>query len=101
MLLRLIRNCIIFFDMPEPMNPSDLFVRRAHMPDLDPTPRTHSIHLTSLPKRAMNALIRNGIQTVEEATEWSDRELLSLPHFGPASVVALRTIARGLNAADS
>lgn len=43
-----------------------------------------------LPKRARNALLRAGIRTLEEASEWSDRDLLSLPHFGLASVACLR-----------
>lgn len=45
----------------------------------------------SLPKRARNALLRAGIMTMEEASEWSDRDLLSLPHIGRASVASLRT----------
>jgi DNA-directed RNA polymerase alpha subunit len=45
-----------------------------------------------LPKRALNALLRGGISTVEEAAEWSDRDLLSLPHFGRASVASLRAL---------
>lgn len=46
----------------------------------------------NLPKRALNALMRNGISTLEEAAEWSDRDLLSLPHFGRASVASLRNL---------
>jgi hypothetical protein len=42
-----------------------------------------------LPKRARNALLRAGIQTLDEATEWSDRDHLSLPHIGRASVASL------------
>lgn len=50
----------------------------------------------NLPKRALNALMRGGISTLEEAAEWSDRDLLSLPHIGPASVACLRgLIGRG------
>jgi DNA-directed RNA polymerase alpha subunit len=49
-----------------------------------------SIAELSLPKRARNALLRAGIRTLEEAIEWSDRDLLSLPHFGRASVACLR-----------
>lgn len=49
-----------------------------------------SITELSLPKRARNALLRAGIRTLAEAIEWSDRDLLSLPHFGPASVTGLR-----------
>ncbi len=44
----------------------------------------------SLSKRARNALLRAGIFTLEDATEWSDHDLLSLPHFGRASVARLR-----------
>lgn len=43
-----------------------------------------------LPTRARNALLRAGIRTLEEASEWSERDLLSLPHFGRASVQSLR-----------
>jgi hypothetical protein len=46
----------------------------------------------NLPKRAVNALIHGGVRTLEEAAEWSDRDLLSLPHFGPASVASLRAL---------
>jgi DNA-directed RNA polymerase alpha subunit len=49
-----------------------------------------SITELSLPKRARNALLRAGIRTLEEAIEWSDRDLLSLPHIGRASVASLR-----------
>ena len=46
----------------------------------------------NLSKRAINALMRGGIHTLEDAAEWSDRDLLSLPHFGPASVATLRKL---------
>ena len=49
-----------------------------------------SLVTIDLPMRARNALLRNGIRTLEEAAEWSDRALLSLPNFGPTSVAALR-----------
>jgi DNA-directed RNA polymerase alpha subunit len=52
----------------------------------------HDLQHISLPKRALNALLRGGIRTLEEAAEWSDRDLLSLPHFGPASVASLRRL---------
>lgn len=63
-------------------------------PDASPA---QSLQNTGLSKRALNALMHGGIQTLEEAAEWSDRALLSLPHFGPASVAALRRLidARG------
>jgi hypothetical protein len=44
----------------------------------------------ALPKRAVNALERGGIRTLEEAAEWSDDALLSLPHIGRTFVAALR-----------
>lgn len=47
-----------------------------------------------LPRRAINALQRGGISTLEEAAEWSDHALLSLPQFGPAYLAALRQAAR-------
>lgn len=49
-----------------------------------------SIAELSLSKRACNALLRAGIRTLEDAIEWSDRDLLSLPNFGRASVACLR-----------
>lgn len=49
----------------------------------------------NLPKRAVNALKRGGIYSLEEAAEWSDRALLSLPHFGRASVATLRKVIAG------
>lgn len=56
-------------------------------PDAD-----HDLLHTQLPKRALNALLLGGIRTLKEAAEWSDRDLLSLPHFGPASVASLRRL---------
>ena len=47
---------------------------------------------TGLTKRALNALMRGGIKTLEDAAEWSDRDLLSLPNFGPTSVASLRRL---------
>ncbi len=44
----------------------------------------------NLSKRARNALLRAGLRTLEDAVAWSDRDLLSLPHFGRASVASLR-----------
>lgn len=52
--------------------------------------RRTAIMQLSLPKRACNALIRAGVLTLEEASEWSERDLLSLPHIGHASVASLR-----------
>ena len=53
----------------------------------------HADHfLRTMPKRAFNALKRGGIETLEDAAQWSDRDLLSLPNFGPASVARLRTL---------
>lgn len=46
----------------------------------------------NLPKRALNALVRGGVRTLAEAAEWTDRDLLSLPNFGPASVASLRAL---------
>lgn len=45
-----------------------------------------------LPKRARNALLRNGIATLEDAAEWTDHDLLSLPHMGKAYVASLRAL---------
>ncbi len=47
-----------------------------------------------LPKRALNAFLRGGIQTLEEAAEWSDDAPLSLPHIGPTFVAAPRAAQR-------
>jgi hypothetical protein len=46
----------------------------------------------ALPKRAKNALLRGGIATLEDAAEWTDRDLLSLPHIGRAYVASLRAL---------
>ena len=46
-----------------------------------------------LPRRAVNALAPGGIATLEEAVDWSDEALLSLPQFGPAYLIAIRTLA--------
>lgn len=53
-----------------------------------------SLQNSGLSKRALNALMRGGIHTLEDAAQWSDRDLLSLPHFGPTSVAALRRLQR-------
>ena len=47
-----------------------------------------------LPKRAINALSKAGIATLEETQDWSDHALLSLPQFGPAFLSAIRTLAQ-------
>lgn len=62
-----------------------------------PTVSGHSLQEANLPKRALNALLRNGARTLEEGAEWSDRDLLSLPHFGHASVAVLRKLSAGLD----
>lgn len=56
-----------------------------------------SLQNGGLSKRALNALMRGGIHTLEEAAEWSDKALLSLPHFGPTSLASLHRLidARG------
>ncbi len=56
--------------------------------------------LAGLPKRARNALMRGGIFTPEDAAEWSDRDLLSLPHIGPVAVASLRALIGGTAKAD-
>lgn len=47
---------------------------------------------SGLSKRALNALMRGGIRSLEDAAEWSDRDLLSLPHFGPTSLAVLHRL---------
>ncbi len=59
---------------------------------------TSAVARLNLPKRALNALLRGGISTLEEAAEWSDRDLLSLPNFGRASVASLRALIGGSGA---
>jgi len=56
----------------------------------------HPIDRLALPRRAINALIRGGIATLEEAAVWSDEALLSLPQFGPAFLAALRRATQQL-----
>ena len=50
------------------------------------------IEALALPRRAINALRQGGISTMEETLDWSDVSLLSLPQFGPAYLVALRSL---------
>jgi|GEM_PF-4930359 len=45
----------------------------------------------ALPKRAKNALLRGGITTLQDAAEWTDRDLLS-PHMGRIYVASLRAL---------
>lgn len=52
----------------------------------------HFIADLPLPRRAINALTRGGIFTLEEAAAWRDEELLSLPQCGPAAVAKLRVL---------
>ncbi len=58
--------------------------------------RQFAIARLRMPKRARNALLRAGIVTLEDAREWSDRALLSLPHIGLASVASLRAQIDGI-----
>jgi DNA-directed RNA polymerase alpha subunit len=51
-------------------------------------PLTH----INLPKEAVNTLVRGSVRTLAEVAEWIDRDLLSLPNFGPASVASLRAL---------
>jgi hypothetical protein len=53
----------------------------------------------ALPRRAKNALLRGGIATLEDAAEWTDRDLLSLPHIGRAYVASLRALIGTASAA--
>lgn len=62
------------------------------LPDAVRKPSEQLLQNSGLSKRALNALMRGGIQTLEAAAEWSDKALLSLPHFGPTSVAALRRL---------
>jgi DNA-directed RNA polymerase alpha subunit len=57
-----------------------------------PADQIPSLQTSGLSKRALNALMRGGIQTLEDAAQWSDRDLLSLPHFGPTSLASLHRL---------
>lgn len=52
----------------------------------------HPVASLPLPRRAINALARGGIATLEETCDWSDDALLSLPQFGPSYLTAVRTL---------
>lgn len=54
-----------------------------------------------LPTRAKNALLRGGIATLADMSEWRVSELLTLPHCGPATVDALRQLIGDLAGARS
>lgn len=56
------------------------------------TRERRSIADLPLPRRAINALARGGITTLEQAAAWRDDELLSLPQCGPAAVAKLRLL---------
>lgn len=56
---------------------------------LQPVPITN----LALPRRAINALVRGGIASLDEAAAWSDRALLSLPQFGPAFLARIRSLS--------
>ena len=46
-----------------------------------------------LPRRAINALARGGIASLDEIAVWSDEALLSLPQFGPAFLAQVRRLS--------
>ena len=50
----------------------------------------HPVTSLPLPRRAINALTRGGIATLEETCDWSDDALLSLPQ--PKIFFAGRTL---------
>lgn len=54
---------------------------------------SHPVTALPLPKRALNALQNAGITCLEETADWSDAALLSLRHFGPSYLHAIRTLA--------
>lgn len=58
-----------------------------------PSSALQTIDTLALPRRAINALRHGGIRTLEEAADWSDDALLSLPQFGPAYLTAIRALA--------
>lgn len=43
------------------------------------------LSVLGLPKRATNALLRSGIMRLSDVTEWTERDLKTLPNFGPTS----------------
>ena len=51
-----------------------------------------SLEELDLAPRAVNALRHGGIFTLEEAAQWSDRDLLSLPQMGSVSLASLRSL---------
>ena len=54
----------------------------------------HPLAAFDLPRRAVNAFLRGGIATLEDAAEWSDDATMSMPHAGPRFVAALRAVQR-------
>lgn len=56
----------------------------------------HPITELHLPSRAINALHRGGVRTLEEAATWHDKALLELPQFGRVFLSALRNAAHQL-----
>lgn len=54
---------------------------------------SHPVTQLPLPRRAINALRNAGITELEETLDWSDAALLSLRHFGPAYLNAIRQLA--------
>ena len=53
----------------------------------------HPVTSLPLPRRAINALTRGGVVTLEETCDWSDDALLSLPQFGPSYLTAILRLA--------
>lgn len=66
-------------------------------PDLsDNTP----ISDLDLPPRIKNALERNGLETVRDIRETSDRSFLSFQDMGPRSLIFLRSALGGVQSPD-
>jgi DNA-directed RNA polymerase alpha subunit len=59
-------------------------------------PASLPIKALGLPTRALNAFRAGGIETLLDASCWSERDLRSLPQMGPA---ALRTLGEALTRA--
>jgi DNA-directed RNA polymerase alpha subunit len=70
-----------------------LVERRKSLPNIP-------IRELDLPTRAKNALLGGGIQSLSDMADWRESELLTLPHCGPATIDALRTIISRLAGAS-
>lgn len=80
-------------DRPTSANIAEL-IARTHMP-LDSDIRGALIHLSN---RSRNALLREGIRTLDDLARYDDEKLLAIPYFGQSMLAEVRSYLYGMAA---